>query len=592
MCKANPDPETTAPDHAQSLRRRAEALAAEWLEERRLPPPENLPELVHQLQVHQIELEMQNEALREARGELELSRDRYADLYDFAPVGYVTLDEEGIIRQINLTACDMLGHERGRLLGHPLVAFVHQGGKGRFIEHLRQCRRAPDGQELVAETTLVCRDRGEACVRLSVLPRYDPTTGRREYRAALADITSLKQAEAQLNALNETLEVRVAERTAALEMLRDVASRANRAWNTEESLEYCLRRVAEHNGWSFGHAFLPAEDDPEALVPACVWYAEDAERFRVFHELTLETTLRGDECLPGRVYARGQPDWTTDIPGELRARRVEPAQDLGIVMAAAFPVVVETRVVGVLEFFSGKSIEPDAAMLESMAGVGMQLGRVIERKAFQDRLLTLAEEEHRRIGQELHDDVGQELTGLALKAETLAEMLGEEETPASTLARDLVASIDRTRGKTRALARGLVPTEVDAPGLEAALEGLALRVEEGTRAACTFYCRGDGRVSDGRTATQLYRIAQEAVANALRHARATKVEITLESDEAATVLEIGDDGSGLPPQEERGPGKGLQIMRYRAALIGGKLTIGANPSGGTRVTCRLPKEQR
>jgi signal transduction histidine kinase len=457
-------PDDTGPDDAQALRRRAEQVAAERMEDRDLPPPDELPRLVHELRVHQIELEIQNAALREAQ--------------------------------------------------------------------------------------------------------------------------------AELRSLNEKLESLVAERTSALELLRDVASVANRAQNVEEALEYCLRRVCEHNGWSFGHAFLPADDDPDRLLPAYAWYAAETERFGAFRELTLKTPLRRGECLPGRVFATGTPDWTTDIHGEMGARRVELAQDLGIVSTAAFPVMVEDRIVGVLEFFSGKPLKPDDKILESMASVGTQLGRVIERKAFQDRLLALADEEHRRIGQELHDDVGQELTALALKAETLAEMLGDQVTPARDLARKILVAVDRTRRKTRALSRGLVPTEVDAQALEAALEGLALRVGEGERAACTFRCRGEARVRDSRAATQLYRIAQEALANALRPAQTTSVEIALQTDEACTVLEIRDDGPGLPPEQERGAGLGLQIMRYRAGLIGGTLTIETPAPGGTRVICRLPREKQ
>jgi signal transduction histidine kinase len=131
--------------------------------------------------------------------------------------------------------------------------------------------------------------------------------------------------------------------------------------------------------------------------------------------------------------------------------------------------------------------------------------------------------------------------------------------------------------------------EVDAPGLEAALEGLALQIAEAKSAACTFQCRGEGRVGDSRAATQLYRIAQEAVANALGHSQTENVEIRLENDEVSTVLEIRDDGPGLPPEERRGAGLGLQIMRYRAGLIGGRLTTETPPSGGTRVICRLPR---
>jgi PAS domain S-box-containing protein len=578
-------------EDARELRRRAEERAAEQMRQQELPPPERLPELVHELQVHQIELEMQNEELRQAQADLEASRDRYADLYDFSPVGYVTLDESGIIREVNLTACGILGRERGRLPGHPLVAFVNSGGKDRFRGHLEHCDTLSGGEEAVVEVSVRNAEEGiETPVQIRTLALADSLSGRPYYRMAITDIRDLAEAEHRLRELNERLEQEVREQTSALEMLRDVASMANRAQSVEEALEYCLWRVAEHNGWSFGHAFLPTAGDSDLLLPAYVWYPRESERFSEFRELTLRTSLRRGDCLPGRVYATGEPAWTVDILHELGPRRLELAAALGITTTAVFPVRAGDRVVAVLEFFSEKTIEPDRVMLHSMASVGTQIGRVIERKALQDRLLTLADEEHRRIGQELHDDVGQELAGLALKSETLAEILETEGTAPVALARQIVAAVERTRNKTRRLARGLIPRDIEAPELEEALAGLARGVDAGGRPACRFRRVGDGRVSDSRTATQLYRIAQEAVSNASACHETTQVEITLRSDGDQTVLEIDDNGPGMPSTGGLKAGLGLQIMRYRAGLIGGTLSVESPPGGGTRVLCRLARK--
>ncbi|MGM0487425.1 MAG: GAF domain-containing sensor histidine kinase [Planctomycetota bacterium] len=387
----------------------------------------------------------------------------------------------------------------------------------------------------------------------------------------------------------EALEHEAQECTSALEMLHDIASMANRAQSVQEAIQYCLRRVAEHDGWSFGHAFLPSKDDPNVLFAGSAWYKDDGERFTAFRDLTLKTTLRGGESLTWRVYATGEPIWTTDFARQLGPPRAKLARDLGIAMAAAFPVMVETRVEGVLEFFADSLTEFKPELLESMANVGTQLGRVIERKAFQDRLLTLAEEEHRRIGQELHDDVGQELTGLALTAETLAELLDADGGPPAQLARGILAGLDRTRRKTQALSRGLVPAEVNAPGLEAALDGLAVKLDEQEGISCRLWCDVDRRVVDGQTATQLYRIAQEAIINVLCPSGAKNVEILLENDDTITRLAVQGKEAVLPSDEDWGTELWLRIMRYRAALIGGTLSVEPSAAGGTWVTCRLPK---
>jgi len=582
----NPPYDPDAPRH------RAEEAAAQQFAGEDLPSPDLLPHLVHELRVHQIQLQMQNRALRDAQAELATSRERYADLFDFAPVGYITVDDAGSIEEVNLTACEMLGVERGRALGQRLARYIQPAAKDRFMEFLRSCRRQEPGEESTAG--FVLGDVPE--IELPVLVRcgvaVDPHTTRRQYRLTLTDIRAQKQAEDDLRSLNATLEQRVAERTGAMQLLRDVASKANRAETVEEALEFCLRRVAEHTGWRFGHAWLPADDDTKLLVPADARYAAGAQGRGAFREWTLQQPLRSGECLPGLVYASAEAHWITDVAGGLQPARAERAKQLGLVAAAAFPVMAENRVAGVLEFFAETPIKPDSDILELMTGVGAQIGRVIERKAFQDRLLTLSEDEQRRIGQELHDDVGQELTGLALHVETLEEMLPETAGPLRQLVEKISRAIARIRGKIRNLSRGLVPMEIDAPALETALEGLALQMSESKGIKCTYRALGRIRVTSRRTATQLYRIAQEAVCNAAKHSQAGNVDIELASDSGAAVLEVRDDGQGLLAERQTTAGKGMQIMRYRAGLIGGTLTVESLPRGGTRVRCHLPKNAR
>ncbi len=580
------------PYDPDALRRRAEEAATRRFAGADPPSPNHLPHLVHELRVHQIELQMQNRALRDAQAELETSRDRYADLFDFAPVGYVTVDEAGSIEEINLTACEMLGVERDRALGQRLARYIQPAAKDRFKEFLRTCRRQEPGEESTAEFTLGNVPEAGLPVLVRSGVGADPHTDRRQYRLTLTDIRAQKQAEDDLRSLNATLEQRVAERTGAMQLLRDVASKANRAQTLEEALEYCLRRVAEHTGWRFGHAWLPADTDAELLVPAYARYAAGEQGLGAFREWTLQRPLRRGECLPGLVYASAEAHWITDVAGGLEPARAERAKQLGLVGAAAFPVMAENRVAGVLEFFAETPIEPEPDVLELMTGVGAQLGRVIERKAFEDRLLTLSEDEQRRIGQELHDDVGQELTGLALHVETLEETLPEPAGPLRQRAEKISAAIARIRRKIRNLSRGLVPMEIDAPALETALEGLSLQATEDTKIQCAVHTAGEARVADRRTATQLYRIAQEAVCNAMQHSQAGHVTIELRSDPSATVLEICDDGRGLPEAPDSTGGRGLQIMRHRAGLLGGALTVESSPAGGTRVQCYVPRKPR
>jgi len=208
-------------------------------------------------------------------------------------------------------------------------------------------------------------------------------------------------------------------------------------------------------------------------------------------------------------------------------------------------------------------------------------------RRLEHELLKIATREQQRIGQELHDGVGQELTGLGLMADALAQRLQGTTTEEQIAAR-LVAGLERAHRHVRELSRGLVPVQVEAKGLCAALDDLASGMSEQSGAAVTFDPLNWVEVPDNTTATHLFRIAQEAVSNALRHGHARQVCLSLFSGPDGLELRIWDDGSGLPARFEEGEGMGLRIMRYRAEQVGGVLRVGPCEDGGTVVTCTVP----
>ncbi len=212
------------------------------------------------------------------------------------------------------------------------------------------------------------------------------------------------------------------------------------------------------------------------------------------------------------------------------------------------------------------------------------------RKALEQEVLEAATMEQWRIGRELHDSSGQELTALGLLAEALVEALTKTSPGEAVLATKIAEGVKRVLGQVRALSRGLIPAEVDAPGLMAALAELASRTSELHGVTCTFECREPVLVEDNQTATHLYGIAKEAVSNALKHSGAKNIRISRESVERSLVLRVRDDGSGLPSEAPESKGIGLKIMRYRAGLINAGLTIGPADRGGTLVSCMISKE--
>ena len=272
---------------------------------------------------------------------------------------------------------------------------------------------------------------------------------------------------------------------------------------------------------------------------------------------------------------------------DLIEHRALVAEDLGISTAIAFPVLLGEKIVAVLEFFCDRLIQPNGMIADVLAGVGLQLGRVVERARFEEHLLTIADEIRQDIAQDLHDNVGQELTGLGLMAATLAEMLPPAETPAGKLAAGVVATVKHAHDTVRGLSRGMLPLELEDGLLAVALEQLAVATSASSRIKCEVTGSQPDLVFDSRVSMHLYRIAQEAVANALRHSGAHSIRITLARENGEITLGIEDDGTGPPSEAVQAGGMGLRTMRYRAGLIGGKLEIGSSAGGGTQVVCRV-----
>lgn len=210
-------------------------------------------------------------------------------------------------------------------------------------------------------------------------------------------------------------------------------------------------------------------------------------------------------------------------------------------------------------------------------------------KSLQAELTKIAALEQQRIGQELHDGLQQELTGLGLLAQNLSDILSRKDDPtARQLATRLAQGIAETHRHVRATARGLIPVPVDADSLTPALAELATSTQEQFGIRCTFEPLGSPRVTSAETATHLYRIAQEAVRNAIGHSEADHIRIRLGLRDGALILEIWDNGIGLPRQKPTHRGVGLRLMEHRCALIGGRFATHAPTAGGTLIACTLP----
>jgi signal transduction histidine kinase len=224
--------------------------------------------------------------------------------------------------------------------------------------------------------------------------------------------------------------------------------------------------------------------------------------------------------------------------------------------------------------------------------------RTTELEAEVARGLAMAQEmgnishrEQQRIAHELHDGLGQELGAVAFQAKLLAANLAEERAPISAEAERITSLLNRSIGRARALSHLLDPLGVESGGLREALSQLADRSGEAFAVACTFEIPAALPELGGEVALNLYRIAQEAIHNAVEHGGATQVSIRVECDTETLTLSINDDGRGFDPESSatgQYGGMGLRIMNYRAASLGACLDIESAPGRGCKVICRMP----
>ena len=213
-----------------------------------------------------------------------------------------------------------------------------------------------------------------------------------------------------------------------------------------------------------------------------------------------------------------------------------------------------------------------------------------ERERLERELLEISEREQRRIGQDLHDGLCQHLTGATLAGQVLEEKLAALNLIEAGDASKVVRIVEEAINLSRRLAKGLYPVEMEADGLMLALEEFAATSSELFKVACRFECDSPVLIHDPATAGHLYRIAQEAVRNAIKHGKARNVLIRLDVREESTVLSIKDDGVGLPKPLPENRGLGLRIMAHRSTMIGGVFNARRNETGGTLATCELHAE--
>jgi PAS domain S-box-containing protein len=447
-------------------------------------------------------------------------------------------DLDGVLLFINPAAAHLLGYEPHEGIGKKLSLFLAPAMRPLFAAYLERIRSQPTDSGLMRVITKHGQERVWAYHNI----RYEEP-GQPPYVLGHAqDVTERIQREQELKQARDALENAVAQRTAELQRAQE----------------------------QFVKAFQASPD-------AIILVGMDDRYIDVNPSFQRLSGYSRDE-----VIGRTSRDFELWVNRQDRATVIRLFREQGAVYD--FEVRFRTKFGTIREvLLSVEGIELD--------GVPCALSiahDVTERRELERELIEISERERQRIGYDLHDTLGQHLAGIAFLSKVLEQQLTARNAVEATQATQIVTFINQAIEQARTLAGGLAPVTLETYGLVFALQELAASVEALFHCACKVSSHQAIHITDHAVAMHLYRIAQEAVNNAIQHGKASQITITLaERHEGGMFLTVQDDGVGLPADVAKRRGMGLRIMHHRARMIGAMLEVQRQAHGGTCVICTL-----
>jgi signal transduction histidine kinase/DNA-binding response OmpR family regulator len=327
-------------------------------------------------------LELSSKELSDAHDRAMKAHQRFIDAIESTSEGFAFFDAEDRLELCNTRYQELLysGTDIRIASGIPFEAIIRRAVARGFIQEA-----GDDPEGYVQKRLARHRDPGPPILMQRADGRWILIAERRVSGGgtvtAYSDVTELKRVEESLR-----------EKTEFLALNQVITAAANEAVSVEGAMQIALDQVCAQSAWPIGHAYMLAEGRSEALVSSRVWHLDDAERFEAFRRASEASVFPSGIGLPGRVLQSGRPAWITDVTKDKNFPRARVAMEVGIKGAFAFPVLVGTEVVAVLEFFANRALEPQEELLDVAAQIGTQLGRVVERKRSEEQLREAKEE--------------------------------------------------------------------------------------------------------------------------------------------------------------------------------------------------------
>lgn len=528
-----------------SLRAAAEARLAARSGQNDPAPARSKDQLLHELQVHQIELELQSEELKLAQAKTEEALERYSDFYDFSPVGFLTLTPDGGIARVNLAGARLLGMERSRLIDRRFSSFVADAQRQAFDGFLRRLFASEAGK--IGELELVIDDRLPRPVQINAMLSPD----RQECRAVVVDITEQKQV---ARALRES------ERR-----FRDVADiSADWIWEVDMAGRYTY--ASESVRGLLGYA-------PEEIIGKTAFDLMPPDEAVRVREVFAAIAMRGEsfrdlenivlDSLGGRhdTLTSGTP--ILDATGKMIGYR------------------------GVDRNVTARK-QTEQALRDMADGLEQKVAERTRQLRQLAAQLTIAEErERRKLAQDLHDNLTQLLAVIKIKLSSVKAGAAESSIDS------LVALVGQAEEAVRNVTVELSPPILHTLGLVPALEWLGEEIERvyGLRVHVDHdHCR---KHLLSEVQAVLYRSARELLINVAKHARVDEASVSCLCDDDRLLLQVSDTGCGFDPAAHTGPwfgheSFGLRSINERICNLGGEVDIDSSPGSGTTITLSVP----
>jgi PAS domain S-box-containing protein len=535
---------------------------------------------------------------KQAEEQLRESEERYRLLVEVMPHMAAYCNPHGEVLFLNERWYEYTGQTEPEAIGNGWLEAVHPEDRPRVVAEVQRALRVGDvfRSEYRIRRALDHEYRWHITIALPVRNSRGEIIA---WIASATDIENQKRAQQVLETDKQELEKRVAERTAQLQETNRILSALTEsskamlhAADERNLLQTVCRIVANTRGNRMTWIGLAQHDDAKSVLPAAV-AGVDRGYLRDAHVSWSDQTARGRGPV-GTAIRTGQTVYCRD----LRTDRIfrpwrQAALKRGYASCLALPLTADGQTFGALSIYTTETDAFDREeqqllkMLADELAFGISALRAREtRERLERELLDAGEHERRRIGHDLHDGLGQQLAGIAFLASALPVKLEKLAPEVAADAQRIAALLEDSIHQVRALSRGLHPILPDDHSLMSSLRELAETVEATTGVACRWECPKPVLVRDHRTALNIYRIAQEAIHNALKHGKPRHIWIRLRKTGPMAALSIKDDGTGPCRQAASSKGMGLHIMKYRAGLIGAEWEFSCGVRCGSIVTCR------